>query len=345
MPNSSDKYRELIKKIFDELIGESPVVDELLMPMRIYINDIDRFSSPVIFLSKFREFIESRDERLVDAYLKKYNLEDLGNMRQLQDAINKILDSVLERLGSFQGEAEAETTDLKAVIEKVRDAKTLNNLRKLSDVLAEAGQDIITKQEKFHAEMSKLNLEVSIYKRQIEELEGKLESSRHEAEFDHLTGLRNRRVFDRDLRETMERAKRLKTPLSLLLLDIDHFKHINDKWGHAVGDDVLVNFSKYLCKSLRDFDLTYRLGGDEFAVLFTRTDLTKSSRIAERVRAFVATHNYRIKDLEFRISLSGGLTQMCPNDDEKILYERADKMLYKAKNAGRDRIFVETDKG
>ena len=113
---------------------------------------------------------------------------------------------------------------------------------------------------------------------------------------------------------------------------------INDKWGRQVGDDVLVNFGKLLSRSLREFDLTYRLGGDELAILFNGCPPEKALRVAERVRTFIATHVYHVGDVDFTLTLSGGLVALKDREDEKTLLKRADQLLLAAKNKGGNQI-------
>lgn len=339
MSAQNSKYKELLRRILNDLTGDYPLGDELLKPMRIYINDIERFNSPVIFTAKFHSFLESRDECLINTYLAEHDLLAPKDLLEIRSAINLILEQVLDSLQVVEQSADSEA--LAAAIEKIQTARTLNNARQISDQVAAAGEKILHKNREIQTKVGKLVAELSMCKHQIGSLQDKLEVTRHLAENDHLTQLSNRRMFDKDLRNTVDQAQRFQEPMSLMLLDLDHFKLINDQWGHAVGDEVLINFANLLQSSLRDFDLIYRLGGDEFAVIYSSCELERAMQVAERVRCFISQNDYQAKGLQFKLTLSGGVAQLRSDETEEVLLKRTDQLLYKAKNRGRDCIVSE----
>ena len=345
MVSSLDKrYIALFESILEVLLVDSDIsMEHLLKPLRIYINDINRFSTPKIFTSKFRAFIKTRDEHLVDTVIASDSGHQEKESASLhgKEEINQILDKVLNLLEKGLHSSKDISVDFQEIIQQIQKAKTINNVKRLSEAFVEAGNKIVSKNQDFQADLSKLAVELSFCKNQIEDLENQLESTRQEAENDHLTSLRNRRVFDSDLSDAVQRAKRFESPLCLLLLDLDYFKEINDRWGHQVGDDVLVNFAKLLSKSLDEYDLTYRLGGDEFAILFIGTSFAKAKEVALELRSFVTNKVYRINELSFSMTLSGGLAQLRETENQHTFFDRTDKRLYAAKNAGRDRICFE----
>jgi diguanylate cyclase (GGDEF)-like protein len=150
---------------------------------------------------------------------------------------------------------------------------------------------------------------------------------------DSLTGLYNRRYFYQKLQEEVERAKRQRHPLSLIILDIDHFKQYNDTHGHLEGDQVLASLGQILLTSIRqNVDTAYRYGGDEFAVLLIEADLGQASQVAERVRT-----SFEAKGID-GCTLSLGVTQMKSQDESEDLIRRADQGMYQAKRAGGNRV-------
>lgn len=158
------------------------------------------------------------------------------------------------------------------------------------------------------------------------------------ASLDALTGLMNRRHFMKTGATEMERCHRHGLPLTLLMVDIDHFKQINDQHGHAVGDQVIADVAR-LCKGLhRGEDVAARLGGEEFAILLTDTTLHDASACAERLRAAVealpgqAAHAYRC------VTVSIGACERMQGETLDTLLKRADMALYAAKNTGRNRV-------
>jgi diguanylate cyclase (GGDEF)-like protein len=161
------------------------------------------------------------------------------------------------------------------------------------------------------------------------------------ANVDSLTGLLNRRAMLGRLEEAMAHARRYEEDLCVLMLDIDHFKLVNDEYGHIVGDDVLEKVGALLRKKVRDTDAIGRYGGDEFIVILSKTELSSAQCVAERIRQAIITA--KMQDPQgnsFSITVSQGLTKYKPGDDRESLISRADSALYQAKRKGRDRIEI-----
>ncbi len=158
---------------------------------------------------------------------------------------------------------------------------------------------------------------------------------------DHLTGLYNRRHLMTRAREEIERSLRYQQPLSMLMIDIDHFKHFNDLYGHATGDRVLQAVASVLRRALRNVDLCARHGGEEFAILLPNTPAANAYHVADRVRATLAGTRYTGLGLppEESVTISVGVAT-CPRDATVLdeLLELADKALYAAKAQGRDKV-------
>jgi diguanylate cyclase (GGDEF)-like protein/PAS domain S-box-containing protein len=160
-----------------------------------------------------------------------------------------------------------------------------------------------------------------------------------ESECDHLTGIANRRKFFQAAELELERWFRSPRPLSLLMIDADHFKKINDAWGHAAGDAVLRNLAQTLLASLREIDVAARIGGEEFAVLLPSTDLAGALALAQRLRAAAEAQQVAVEGGEIGYTVSIGVAAMertVAGLDQ--LLKRADKALYAAKRGGRNRV-------
>lgn len=167
---------------------------------------------------------------------------------------------------------------------------------------------------------------------------------------DALTGINNRRFFDQRLDEEISRHSRLESSLSCLFIDIDHFKVINDSYGHDVGDSVLKKVAELVRAQTRSIDVVARYGGEEFAILLGQSGQHKAIEIAERIRAIVADTDFPNGENHANITVSVGVStinfQKRINEDPKLigrhLLQRADKALYQAKQNGRDQvIFLE----
>lgn len=169
-------------------------------------------------------------------------------------------------------------------------------------------------------------------------LRQKIDRLRADADLDSLTGLANRRRFRVALAREVERWRRYRVPCALLMLDIDHLKPINDKFGHPVGDMVIRQIAQTLREVSRDNDTAARLGGEEFALLLAGVDLQRAVAAAERLRGVLGAKRV---DGVGTVTVSIGVAG-CPENatSERMLYSASDDALYVSKNAGRDRVSV-----
>ena len=158
---------------------------------------------------------------------------------------------------------------------------------------------------------------------------------------DPLTRLKNRRAFNKTLQDELERVKRYGRNLSLAILDLDHFKLINDTFGHDAGDTMLKQLTYEISGQIRRSDLIYRLSGDEFAIIFIETDLAHATIVCEKIRN---VHSQLAMTIDqHRTTLSIGLAACHENDDSSSLYKRADDALYHAKQHGRNKVSTSED--
>ena len=159
---------------------------------------------------------------------------------------------------------------------------------------------------------------------------------------DPLTGLYNRYAFKNILRVEIQRAQRYDRHLSLLMIDIDHFKKINDLFGHLTGDQILVEFSKILKASFRQTDIITRFGGEEFAIVLPETTIGQATLLAERIRKRIETHDYsRLIDTQ-PLTVSIGISNYHTpgKKNEVTLLHSADQALYAAKKEGRNKVCI-----
>ena len=154
---------------------------------------------------------------------------------------------------------------------------------------------------------------------------------------DALTALHNRRHLDEELDRRHGEARRHHDPLGVLLLDIDHFKQVNDVHGHPVGDDVLREVARRIQNELRLEDIAGRWGGEEFLIILPQTNLDGVFRLAERIRLIISATPVIVGDLHIAVTISGGCA-VGPGESSADLLRRADKRLYQAKDAGRNQI-------
>jgi diguanylate cyclase (GGDEF)-like protein len=170
-----------------------------------------------------------------------------------------------------------------------------------------------------------------------------------ESIIDAMTGIYNRRYLDRRLHEEFAKAQRHALPLSILLIDIDHFKHINDEHGHQVGDLVLIHLSKLILSNIRHSDIATRYGGEEFLIMAPNTAISAAGELAERLRQQVEAHPLKLArtdeshtQREIGMTASIGVTTFTQEDNNSIqkLVHESDMALYRAKQGGRNRVAV-----
>lgn len=153
---------------------------------------------------------------------------------------------------------------------------------------------------------------------------------------DPLTGVGNRRALATDLKRRLADWRRHRAAFSVALLDIDHFKSVNDSYGHDAGDQVLCKLASVLNRTTRETDLVVRYGGEEFGILFPVTQLHRAGRITNRVRQVVATSCWDFRGQRLSITTSAGVAEVADDDDGQSVLRRADDALYAAKDAGRN---------
>lgn len=162
----------------------------------------------------------------------------------------------------------------------------------------------------------------------------------HEATTDHLTGIFNRQRFDTELDQVIARHNRYGNNIGLIMFDIDHFKVLNDTYGHDIGDQVLIELTRRVATILRSPDILARWGGEEFVVILPETDTAGTEQLAERLRQDVAEQPFTQVG---NISISLGATQIHDNDTPNTALKRVDNALYKAKRTGRNRVVFSPD--
>jgi diguanylate cyclase (GGDEF)-like protein len=163
---------------------------------------------------------------------------------------------------------------------------------------------------------------------------------RDAATTDPLTGVGNRRWLDIEMKQRISQFRRQHVPFSVLMLDIDHFKSINDQWGHDVGDLVLVNVSETVRKTLRDMDVLCRTGGEEFLAVLPGTSIRAACVAAERIRQAVERSVTSKQNRDIPVTVSIGVTSAVNEDEIDAILKRADESLYAAKRAGRNQSYV-----
>ena len=207
-------------------------------------------------------------------------------------------------------------------------------------------EDIIKDTNNMAESSRQLNLELDEATSHIQTLSKQLEETEREVLLDALTGLNNRKAFDRKMNDLYEKFDKNEGFFSVIMLDIDYFKKFNDQYGHQVGDEVLRIVGSHLKKNLKGKDFPSRYGGEEFIVLLPDTKLDKAYIVAEQIRENISKKRLQIKKTGQalgNITVSVGVSEIREGDTAISVVERADSALYLAKDSGRNNVKSEKD--
>ncbi len=222
------------------------------------------------------------------------------------------------------------TDELEAVVFRALEySQLLKDKRRLIDDLRRMNAELELRVQERTTQLEQRAVELEDANRKISEM----------AYLDPLTNVANRRNLDESFFQEANRSLRLGLPLTIILLDIDHFKVVNDTFGHTMGDRVLQSLAQTLAAQIRPYDLVARYGGEEFLVMLPDTTLERGGDAAERYR--VAIETMSIEDFPRQVTASFGVATLIPGQPPEALFEGADKALYRAKQNGRNRVELE----
>lgn len=275
-------------------------------------------------------------EVVSDLYVRFVAKEDPQFIAKIQGELRGLVQSMMEALTAADLESNQYQMRLNAGLAQLDDQSTVASLHEVITSLIEDTKIIL----KSNTRLSK-RLETANY--DLGTLQQQLEFQRSAALTDPLTGLANRRAFDQIMSTATVRANGEDQPLCVLMVDIDHFKKVNDTHGHLVGDQALRFVANVLVESVRGDDVVSRYGGEEFAIILVGTPMEGAKLVAEKIRVRVADRplmRVRTGISIGRITVSIGLTFYKKGETAESFVERADRALYAAKQQGRDRVVL-----
>lgn len=326
-----EKAQEIAVNALDriEVLGLRPVPEMYELWYRYFLGDVELVRAIEAYQGKI-------DEIACHQIYRRYMNEAVRD-----EAVKKISDqmqSAIVELASMVSSAKSATSEygenLSGASEQITQANSLEDLgRIVTSIVADTKKMVEKNQE--------LEVQLVNSSKQVTELRNNLDTVKKEAMTDGLTGLLNRKAFDKQMLESVAECEKTQTPMVLMLLDIDFFKKFNDTYGHQVGDQVLRLVARTLTDNVKGRDFAARYGGEEFAIILPDTPISAGLRVAEVLRKSVESKeviNKASNENMGRITLSIGIAEHMAGEDIAALIERADKALYEAKRAGRNRV-------
>ncbi len=279
-------------------------------------------------------------QQLCDEFFYKYVVSDTE--KNFLEGANKVLNEELAKVLSLLN-ASAQGTDrfeenLDIFSGKLQNADSVEILREAVKKITEETQLVTEQNEKLQEELAETSAELSSVRDDFDRVH-------REAQIDPLTLVGNRKFFDQEVIRTLTEAREKSSTVSLLMIDIDHFKRFNDTHGHLVGDQVLRLVARTLVENLKGRDVIARYGGEEFVIVLPDTRLQDAARVADILRSSLATKQITRRgtnEVVGAVTISIGATEYIAGDDGEALIARADKALYEAKQTGRNRVCVAT---
>jgi len=324
--NDIEEIKKRIKDSYD--------VEYVVSQRKSVLNLIERFAEKT---EKAKEevtgFLKEIGNRLValEKTLAVTSADMRENCRNELD-FNESLRSDISRMRAVVQDS-GEFDELKAFV--------LDHLDAIGNVLTRKRDEYVIRVKNITKENEKL---MKHFEEAIAALRDKNRQLEEQSSKDPLTGIWNRRVFEERLAAEFERFKRYRTPFSILFFDIDHFKNINDTFGHSAGDRALKGIATHTEKILRKIDVFARYGGEEFVVILYETGVPQAVTVAEKLRRLIETAEFKYRSQRVPLTVSIGVTEARDTDeDPEEIIRRADKYLYKAKQTGRNRVVSDLD--
>jgi diguanylate cyclase len=323
----SEVAREVLKFLTRTNIPLTPKNYAMWFEVFCYVLENNIKASDLELMGIFKTKFPQEGEEVKDRFERERKI-----LKEITEDLTSELKSVIDFLDVHQEHLSSRETAIREIHDTADDEYLKAMLAKILDEL-----------EKIRHQNTELKKKLEESNKEIMKLSRELEESKRMASTDFLTQVANRASFDRALSDMVNDFYRRDYPFALIMIDIDHFKKINDTYGHQAGDYVLQELARVIRQQLRARDVVARYGGEEFAILLPGVTFSQAVRVAERLRKLVEKHLFRFKNVDIPVTISLGVAVMREGLDETSLLEKADKALYLAKRLGRNQVRTDLD--
>ena len=315
LPSICSKTNDEIDSLFDQINKDSNL---------LFTKEIQ---------DKIEEFITKRFERD-----KRVVIERTSDISKLVFLMEEYLNEAI----SSNGSGSKNVLNIKEKIEAINiNENGLEALSKLQNELVNAASSIEKEMNTVTTKLETGRTKVQELEEKVKTLEEELTKTKTENMKDSLTGLLTRKAFAEEVKKIESAYTRINTQYAVVFFDLDHFKKINDTYGHECGDVVLSTFGKIVNKSVRDHDIVGRYGGEEFVAIIHFNLNRELLQFLKRIKTIVTEHSFIYKDQKIRVTFSAGVTLRSSYDTYENALQKADMLLYQAKESGRNKIVLE----
>ncbi len=283
--------------------------------------------------SQMTEFIAEVGINLME--VENHFQASMERTSQAHDSNNTFNNIVESQMDDIRGSAQISKTlaEFKSLV--------VARIATIKEALESKRKDDESRLQEANREMEELQQNLKAVKKEIEQVQERSKVLEQETLIDPLTGTHNRRAYSRKMKEELQRYRRMHHPFSLLIFDVDHFKKVNDQYGHWAGDKCLKEIIKRIRPVLRETDFLARYGGEEFVVLLPGIEQDNALIVAEKLCKLIEKTRFVYKGKEIPLTISIGVTQVKPADQSgETIFTRADQAVYQAKQSGRNRAMV-----
>ncbi|EPJ44244.1 MAG: hypothetical protein OFPII_36910 [Osedax symbiont Rs1] len=304
--------------------------------------DINKLPEVIVKLAEFVESALAVKNEGFSAYLHELN-KHLSDVQSFISKTQHVEDEDAKARNEADTQVRNSVSNIRASVTKATDLNSLQSLLTLQLNQIVGAMDAmkngeLKRESHLQSSYNTLKQRVSVMEKEAEKVHFYIAEERKQARQDALTGLPNRTAYNEIMAHQIESFKRYKQPLSLVVCDLDHFKTVNDSYGHLAGDKVLSLVAKILLKGTRTSDFVTRYGGEEFAIILPSTKVASVVQAMNKIRSLICKSPFNYKGTPIPISMSFGVCEAQPGDSIETLFARADAALYRAKEAGRNKV-------